>query len=730
MRISRASFLCLLLAACGSGQSEGDEAGAGGPVARDASTLLWVVVEDLGSAYLAPYGYQGGETPHIDGLAEEGVLFTNHVTACTGINGSLASLLTGRYAQEHGVGSLTHRGQHALGDSQISLAKVLHEAGWQTLAMVSKPQLAPSLAGLDQGFEGWTGPGLHEGEPRGAGQVVLGAGPELCQALATDEPLFALVYLSDTANLKGRARAAAVPFLEPYLGPFRDSQPLVAAALDRVQEDAAGGAADLEKALRRGRGTPAYTALQQAKYDAAVSEVDAALGELLGWIEDAGRLDRATIVLSSSRGPRLQPSVPGSPAFSPELVRTPLLVRFPGGQPQARVSSLVSSIDLAPSLAESLSVGWPATSGRSWLPLLEGRADSTEALVFCESAGLDRRAVFDDEFSVEENRVAGTVIYRRSGMRVLDQELEGPDAARVAGLRQALTQHRQPAQVVVENGGMQVEVRWAFTEGFAGPAAVELTEGSRPARVSGLSGNAHLGAGDLRLIAEASRRELPLRLQFKWGDGPVPNLMIGTRPLSASLLPRLPQKGTASWPRGEDGNWLAADARLEQQGGTWWKLHVGTEPDQAGQEVTALVALYPPPALDEALNFSAGQELEVSHPPGREDVLIIRGRAPCVLQLEKKPSQDFGLAVQINGFSLGPEQIRLRDKYFGGSQGIDLYLPDWVAGETDSLLDSVSGSPQEGFLRVTRRGPNVSAGDRRPMSSEQRTFVRHLGGAE
>ena len=126
----------------------------------------------------------------------------------------------------------------------------------------------------------------------------------------------------------------------------------------------------MEKALRRGRGTPAYTALRQAKYDAAVSEVDAALGELLGWIEDAGRLDRATVVLTASRGPRLQPSVPGSPAFSPELVCTPLLVRFPGGRPRARVSSLVRSIDLAPSLAESLGLSWPAASGSSWLPLL------------------------------------------------------------------------------------------------------------------------------------------------------------------------------------------------------------------------------------------------------------------------------------------------------------------------------------------------------------------------
>ena len=731
MSISRVSLLCLLLTACGGGPSEPGDTGADGPVARDASTLIWVVVEDLGSAYLAPYGYEGGETPHLDGLAEEGVLFTDHVTACTGINGSLASLLTGRYAQEHGVGSLTHRGQHALADSQTSLARVLDEAGWQTLATVSKPQLAASIAGLDQGFEQWLGPGLHEGEPRGAGQVVLGAGPELRQALAADEPLFALVYLSDTANLKGTAGAAAVPFLEPYLGPFRATQPLVAAALDRVREDPAGGAADLEKALRRGRGTPAHTALQQAKYDAAVSEVDAALGELLGWIEDAGRLDRATVVLTASRGPRLQPSGPGAPAFSPELVRTPLLIRFPGGRPQARISSLVRSIDLAPSLAESLGLDWSATSGRSWLPLLEGSADPTTALAFCESAGFDRRAVFDEQFSVEENRVAGTVIYRRSGTRVLDQELEGEDAARVAGLRRALSQHRQPAQVVMENGGADVEVRWAFTEGFAGPAAVDSAEGSRSARVSGLSGKAHLGTGDFRLTAEASRRELPLRLQLMWGEGPVPGLMVGTRPLSASLLPRLPEKGSAPWPRGEDGSWLAADALLEQQGGTWWKLHVGTKPEQEGQEVTALVALYPPPALDEVLSFSAGQELDVSHPPGREDIVLIRGHAPCVLQLEKKPSQDFGLAVQIGGRTLAVDQIRLRDKFFGSSHGIDLYLPDWVAGETDALLDPVQDLPlPRNTLRLTRRGPNIPAADRRPLSAEQRTFVRHLGGAE
>ena len=208
-------------------------------------------------------------------------------------------------------------------------------------------------------------------------------------------------------------------------------------------------------------------------------------------------------------------------------------------------------------------------------------------------------------------------------------------------------------------------------------------------------------------------------------------MAIGKRPLSVSLMPRLPQNSAAPWPRGEDGSWLAADAFLEQQGGTWWKLHVGTGAERAGQEVTALVALYPPSALDGVLSFSAGQELDVSYPRGREDVLIIRGRAPCVLQLEKKPSQDFGLAVQLEGLTLAADQIRLRDKFFSGPQGIDLYLPDWVDGETDALLDPVQDQPlPRNTLRLTRQGPNIPAADRRPLSAEQRTFVRHLGGAE
>jgi len=730
MKHLAAASTILLIAACGGGDSgPGDEA-LGHPVSRDANTLIWVVVDDLGIDYLGPYGFKGGTTPHLDRLAEQGVVFTDHITACTGVNGSLASLLTGQQASAHGVGSLTHRGQTALASSRTSLAEVLSAAGWNCLAAVSKPQLAADISGLDQGFDLWAAPGLHEGTFRTSEQVVLGFGPEVRQTLEADEPLFVLLHLSDTANLKGKAGAASVPFLETHLGPFRATHPLVAAALDRAQEDPAAGAEDLEKALRRGRGDPAHTALQVAKYSARVSAVDAALGQLLDWVEQAGRLDRATVVVTATRGPRLQPSVPGAPTFSPELVRTPLVVRFPGAAPIGRVESLVRSIDLAPSLAESLGVSWPDTEGLSWLPSIESGEPDMDRLAFCESAALDRRAVLDARFSVEENRIAGIVDYRRSGDRVLGQELDEGELWNVGRLVAALNERRMPSQVVLDLNGVELDTRWNFTSGFAGAARIESGAHSRATQISGLSGSAQLGSDDTRLVAQSSERELPLRLQLNWGEGAIPKLTVGETPLESSLLPRLPRKDAPEWVRDANGKPAPADAVLEHQGGTWWKLHAGTGSQHVGQETTLLVALYPPSSLDQVLEWSAGAELEVRHPAGRQDMLLVTGSAPCVLQLEKKPSQEFALAIEIDGRVLQGERIRVRDRAFGIANGIDLYIPDWVPGVTDDLLADPQVELDPGTLRLRRQGPNIGADERRTLSPEQLSFIQHLGGAE
>jgi N-acetylglucosamine-6-sulfatase len=104
--------------------------------------------------------------------------------------------------------------------------------------------------------------------------------------------------------------------------------------------------------------------------------VDEGLGRLLEALEATGRLDETMVVFSSENG-----YFYGEHALSLERrmpyeegIRNPLLVRYPpliaAG---ARVSELVSSVDLAPTVLEA--AGAPIGShmqGRSYLPLLAG----------------------------------------------------------------------------------------------------------------------------------------------------------------------------------------------------------------------------------------------------------------------------------------------------------------------------------------------------------------------
>ncbi len=727
-------LLVLGLSCSGSDPSVDGQAAGGtgvGSVSRDSQTLVLFVVDGLARGHLGAYGYSLGRTPHLDGLADQGIVFENHISVSTGVTPALASLLTGLFPRGHGVGSLQHRGQQALAQDQTTLAETLQGQGWNTMGLVSIPQLLPDLCGLDQGFNVWMGPGLHEGERRSADQVILGAKRELLGAFGAEGSLFVLVHLSDPATSNSIATEAAWPFLEKHLGGFRSTRPLIAAALDRIAEDPKGGADELERLLRRGRGSPAFEALTRAKYDGAVATVDAAIGEVLGWLGQAGRLEGATIAITATRGARLKPAEPGSPAFSDELVATPLLVRFPGGVPKARIRGLVRSIDLVPSLFASLGIEFEvATGGVNWLPLIEEGRWSGPTFAICETANQDQRAAIGAGLSLEENRVAGRVSYRRDlGRRVLAKDLAPAEVNDLAELNRALDTYRQPAHCVLETGGRILDARWEFTSGFAGEARVTGLGEPRVVRTRGLSGQAKLTADDRQLWMEGSRREVPMRLRLSGVEGCEELLHLGQVPLDESLMPRLPVPQGEAWPTDEVGAYLPAAVVLEQQGGEWWKLHVHLS-DTDPEPFTALVALYPPGPHDMNIDWSADPKLDVQYPPGREDVILVSGMTPCSIQIKKSPTQSFGLAVLGPQGAVPTTSIRMRSRSFGSRSELSLYFPDWLAPVSNELLWDPETPDSEGQLQVSRRGPNLSADNRRALSPEQRTFARRLGGRE
>ncbi|MEJ6717402.1 MAG: sulfatase-like hydrolase/transferase [Akkermansiaceae bacterium] len=59
--------------------------------------FVFLLVDDLGWGDLGCYESTFYETPHIDKLAKDGMLFTNAYSACTVCSPSRAAILSGRY---------------------------------------------------------------------------------------------------------------------------------------------------------------------------------------------------------------------------------------------------------------------------------------------------------------------------------------------------------------------------------------------------------------------------------------------------------------------------------------------------------------------------------------------------------------------------------------------------------------------------------------------------------
>ncbi len=132
---------CLLLVSCH--QSGSKKATPLRPL-----NLVVVTVDTLRPDHLHCYGYSKIETPAIDSVAKDGVLFENAITQTPLTAPSHASIFTGLNPPTHHV---RDTGGFILGSSSTTLATILQKQGWDTAAFISSAVLK-KLFGLNQGF--------------------------------------------------------------------------------------------------------------------------------------------------------------------------------------------------------------------------------------------------------------------------------------------------------------------------------------------------------------------------------------------------------------------------------------------------------------------------------------------------------------------------------------------------------------------------------------------------
>ena len=73
------------------------------PTFQERPNVLFILTDDQRYDALSCMGHPYLKTPHIDGLANEGLLFKNHFCTTSLCSPSRASILSGLYAHSHGV---------------------------------------------------------------------------------------------------------------------------------------------------------------------------------------------------------------------------------------------------------------------------------------------------------------------------------------------------------------------------------------------------------------------------------------------------------------------------------------------------------------------------------------------------------------------------------------------------------------------------------------------------
>ena len=110
--------------------------------------IFLITADALSARYLASYGHPSIQTPHLDRLAAEGVLFEQAWAQSCMTFGSYVSMLTGLHPHEHGVS----REWEAFPTSRANLPAVLHSDGYHTFFAPSSLELSGRDNHLDQVF--------------------------------------------------------------------------------------------------------------------------------------------------------------------------------------------------------------------------------------------------------------------------------------------------------------------------------------------------------------------------------------------------------------------------------------------------------------------------------------------------------------------------------------------------------------------------------------------------
>jgi len=303
-------------------------------VLPEVRNVLIVTIDTTRADVLSAYGANRVETPALDRLAREGVVFEQATSTVPLTLPAHCSLFTGLFPPHHGV---RDNAAAALAEAPTTLAEALHAQGFRSGAFVGSA-IVDARRGLDQGFDAYSDGQRENRNPklrRPANVVVDEAVEWMTRQDAS--PFFAWVHLYD----------AHAPYSLPE--PYR-------------------------------------TMYEDVPYLGAIAFIDAQLARLLKVVDQRRLAGRTLVVVVADHGESLGEHGEDSHGIFlyQSTLQVPMIVRAPGLVPH-RVSDVVRIVDIMPTVLDFVRVSPPAMDGVSLLPLMTGKVEHVDLDAYSES---------------------------------------------------------------------------------------------------------------------------------------------------------------------------------------------------------------------------------------------------------------------------------------------------------------------------------------------------------
>jgi len=334
-------------------------------VSKSSPNIILISIDALRADHLRCYGYSRNTSPNIDSFAKRSILFKHCYAHEIWTLPSHMSMLTSLYPITHGV-----CGDHGLNPAIVTLAEVLKNEGYKTMAFTNGAVWTAPYWGFGKGFDHYSNVKEKNAEQQNA---LIRKYLEKYD----EGKLFLFIHYFDVHSDFNK-----LPYEAP--SPF---DTMFSAGYGGNYE---GGSDGISASEYLGYINKNSIKLQEndlnyiiSLYDNGIAYMDKCIGDLFTMLHNMDLFDNSLIIITADHGEEFQEHgymLHGNTYYYEEIVHVPLIAKFPKANSKGEkiINDLVESIDIMPTIIDLLSIKKPLMQGKSLIGLIDGNEEGKE----------------------------------------------------------------------------------------------------------------------------------------------------------------------------------------------------------------------------------------------------------------------------------------------------------------------------------------------------------------